>query len=104
MVNRGENYIGDVKEAELRQLVRKGLLSATSDFRSLQEVDIIVICVPTPLTANKEPDISHINDVTEEITRYICSGQLITLESTTYPGTTQEVVLPRLEGSGLKVG
>ena len=104
MVNRGENYIGDVKDAELRKLVQDGRLSATPDFRRLTEADVIVICVPTPLTANKDPDISYIVNVTEEIAKYIRPGQLVTLESTTYPGTTEEVILPRLEQSGLKVG
>lgn len=103
-VNRYENYIKDVNDDELRGLVNAGILKATSDFSLLAQADVIVICVPTPLTVTREPDISCIINVTNEITRHLRKGQLVTLESTTYPGTTSSVILPRLENTGLKVG
>lgn len=104
MVNNAENYIRDVKDEELAQVVQAGKLKALTDFEQLPEADVIVICVPTPLDQNRTPDISYIVNVTEEIARYLRPGQLVTLESTTYPGTTQEVILPKLQESGLKVG
>lgn len=103
-VNRGENYIGDVSDDELRQLAQEGKITAATSFDVLREADVIVICVPTPLTANRDPDISYIVNVTREIAQRLRPGQLVTLESTTYPGTTQEVLLPLLEQSGLRVG
>jgi len=103
-INRGENYVGDVNDAELMQLVKDGMLSASTDFDILKDADVIVICVPTPLTVNFDPDTSYIVSVSEEIAKRLRPGQLVTLESTTYPGTTQEVILPILEKSGLKVG
>jgi len=103
-VNAGDNYIGDVKDSELQELVRNGILQATTDFSRLAECDVIIICVPTPLTITRDPDISYIEASTKEIARYLRPGQLVTLESTTYPGTTQEVILPLLEATGLKVG
>jgi UDP-N-acetyl-D-glucosamine dehydrogenase len=103
-VNRGENYIKDVKNEELKDLAEKKQLTATIDFSRLNEVDVVVICVPTPLTITRDPDISYIENVTTEIAKYMRPGQLITLESTTYPGTTSEVILPKLEVTGLKVG
>lgn len=103
-VNSGDNYIGDVKDVELQELVQKGFLTATTEFERLSECDVIVICVPTPLTITRDPDITYIEASTEQIAQYLRPGQLITLESTTYPGTTQEVILPLLEKSGLKVG
>lgn len=102
-VNRGENYISDVKEEELRELVRKGLICAGTDFHRVPEMDVIVICVPTPLTKNLTPDLQYVERVTREIAKQLRPGQLVSLESTTYPGTTEEVMLPILEGSGLKV-
>jgi len=104
MVNRGENYISDVIEAELEKIVREGKLRATQHFEVISEVDVICICVPTPLTKNKEPDVQYIEAVTEQFIPYFHKGQLIVLESTTYPGTTQEVILPKLQRNGLKVG
>ena len=104
MANRGENYIKDVKDDELREIVAKGNFSATTDFSVLSECDVVVICVPTPLTITKDPDISYIENVTEEIAKRIRKGQLVTLESTTYPGTTEEIILPKLAASGLIVG
>jgi UDP-N-acetyl-D-glucosamine dehydrogenase len=103
-VNAGNNYISDVNDQELRDLVDRGIMIATTDFSRLADCDIIIICVPTPLTVTRDPDISYIKSSTEQIARYLRPGQLITLESTTYPGTTQEVILPLLEEKGLKVG
>lgn len=104
MINRGENYIGDVKDNELKDLVQKGLLSASTSFDCLPNADVIIICVPTPLTVNFDPDISYIVSVCEEIAQRLRPGQLVTLESTTFPGTTEEVMLPLLQKSGLKIG
>ena len=103
-VNQGLNYIRDVRDAELTEVVESSKLTATTDFSSLGSCDCIVICVPTPLTANKEPDISYIRGVANELARTLRPGQLISLESTTYPGTTEEVLLTILETSGLSVG
>ncbi len=103
-INRGENYIRDVRDEELRQLVAAGLIVAETDFARVPEMDVIVICVPTPLTKNLTPDLQYVEHVTREIARRLRPGQLVSLESTTYPGTTEEVMLPILEGkSGLKV-
>jgi len=101
-VNRGENYISDVKDEELRKLVTKGLIHAETDFKRVPEMDVIVICVPTPLTKNLTPDLRYVEKVTREIAARLRPGQLISLESTTYPGTTEELMLPILELSGLK--
>lgn len=103
-VNEGKNYIKDVKDSELSELVSKSKLVATTDFSKLMDVDVAVICVPTPLTITRDPDISFIVNVTEQIVKYLHPGMLVTLESTTYPGTTQEIILPMLERTGLKVG
>lgn len=102
-VNRGENYIGDVREEELKEVVAKGLLSAVTGFDRVPEMDVIVIAVPTPLTRNLTPDLQYVERVTEAIAKRLRPGQLVSLESTTYPGTTEEVMLPILEKSGLKV-
>ena len=104
MVNRGESYIGDVKGEDLAEVVGKGLLTATTDFSALHEVDTINICVPTPLRKTKDPDISYIVSAVQEIKKTLHRGQLIILESTTYPGTTEEVILPHLEENGMKPG
>lgn len=103
-VNSGQNYIKDVKDEDLKALVDSKKLIATDDFARLKEVDVIVICVPTPLTITRDPDISYIVNVTEYITQYLRNGQLVTLESTTYPGTTAEVILPKLAAGGKQVG
>lgn len=103
-VNRGENYILDVDDAELRQAVGSGRLTATADFEVLAQCDVVLLCVPTPLTRNKEPDISAILKVARELARRVHPGMLVVLESTTYPGTTEEVLLPMLTANGLKVG
>jgi len=104
MVARGENYIGDVQDDDLREVVRRGLVTTTTNFETVADLDVIVICVPTPLDINLSPDLSYVRHVTEEIGRYLRPGQLVSLESTTYPGTTEEVMKPLLEKSGLKAG
>ena len=104
MVNAGESYIGDIPTSVLAPLVAKGLLKATSDFAALRDLDTVNIAVPTPLRKTKDPDMSFIVASSEEIAKYLHPGMLVILESTTYPGTTDELVLPMLEKSGLKVG
>ncbi|HSG27309.1 MAG TPA: nucleotide sugar dehydrogenase [Candidatus Krumholzibacterium sp.] len=103
-VNAGDSYIGDVKSEELASVVSSGKLRATTDFSVLSETDTINIAVPTPLRKTKDPDISYIVAALKEIRKYLHKGQLIILESTTYPGTTEEVMMPLLEESGLKAG
>ncbi len=103
-VAKGISYIPDVPTPELQSVVSAGKLSATSDFARLQEMDAAFICVPTPFTKAKAPDIHYITDAAREIAKYLHPEQLITLQSTTYPGTTEEEVLPLLETSGLKAG
>jgi UDP-N-acetyl-D-glucosamine dehydrogenase len=104
MLNSGLNYIQDVNDEELRTLVEKKILTAVNDFSVLPQQDIIIICVPTPLNEYHEPDLSYIESVTKEISKRIRIGQMIILESTSFPGTTQEIILPSLESSGLKAG
>ncbi len=103
-VNRGENYIGDVIDSDLKELVNEGKLRATQDYSFLKDADTVTICVPTPLDKFKQPDLTYIIDSTKEISKYLHRDELIILESTTYPGTTEEVVLPILASTGLKVG
>lgn len=103
-INRGENYIRDVKDEEFKQVVADGKLRATADFSELSEADVVIICVPTPLTIHKEPDLQYVRNVTDEIAKHMRAGILVSLESTTYPGTTEEVILPALAATGLKVG
>jgi UDP-N-acetyl-D-glucosamine dehydrogenase len=103
-ISRGESYITDVSEKELIKLVRAGRLTASMNFDCIPDADVVIICVPTPLTLNREPDTSYIFNVAQEISKRLRPGQLITLESTTYPGTTREILLPLLEKSGLEVG
>lgn len=103
LVNKGHNYIGDVVDSELENLVKEGMLSATSDYSFIKELDFVAICVPTPLDAYKQPDISYVKASGMEIAKYLKRGTIVVLESTTYPGTTEELLLPILEeGSGLK--
>lgn len=105
MVNRGENYIGDVVDSELANLVKSGMLSATTDFSLVAGADFIAICVPTPLDAYQQPDVSYVKNSCREIAKYLRKGSAVVLESTTYPGTTEELVKPILEeGSGLVCG
>ncbi|MGH7163286.1 MAG: nucleotide sugar dehydrogenase, partial [Planctomycetota bacterium] len=101
---RGESYIEDVPTADVKRLAQSGKLAATTDFDALAQVDIISICVPTPLSKTRDPDMSFVVSATEEIARRVRKGQLVILESTTYPGTTDELVLPALERGGLKCG
>lgn len=103
-VNEGTSYIGDVSEDELSAVVKSGKLTATTDFAALEKADTINICVPTPLRKTKDPDISYIVAAVEEIQKTLHEGQLIILESTTYPGTTEEVILPMLTETGLEPG
>jgi UDP-N-acetyl-D-glucosamine dehydrogenase len=104
MVNSGENYIGDVVNEDLEEIVGSGLLSATSDFALVAKADCVCICVPTPLDEHQQPDISYVRASAESIVPYMHKDMLIVLESTTYPGTTEELLKPILETSGLKCG
>jgi len=103
-LNAGENYIQDVDDAELKALVDAGTFTATTDFSSIKHIDAICIAVPTPLSKTKDPDITYILDVNKELVKYVHKDLIIVLESTTYPGTTRELLQPALEVSGLKVG
>ena len=103
-VNRGRSYIADVSSDSLSSVVTGKFLEATTDQSRLREVDAICICVPTPLTSTKDPDLSYVIHESEAISKYLRPGQLVVLESTTYPGTTKQVVLPSLESSGLRCG
>lgn len=103
-VNRGENYIPDIAQDVLADLVRRGFLTASGDFSLLAGQDAVSICVPTPLSKTGDPDLSYILSALKEVKQYLHSGQMIVLESTTYPGTTEEVLLPELQEKGLKVG
>lgn len=104
-VNAGHNYIGDVVDSDLQQLVKKKMLTATTDFSFVKDVDFIAICVPTPLDQHQQPDISYVKASVERISEYLTKETVVVLESTTYPGTTQELVKPILEkGSGLVCG
>ena len=102
-INAGSSYIGDVPSSRVSELVKTERLRATTDFKHLAECDAIIICVPTPLRKTKEPDVSYILAAAEQIQKYLRRGQLIILESTTYPGTTDEVLLPMFEETGLKL-
>ena len=105
LVNQGHNYIGDVADDALTELVNAGRLSATSDFSFVKDVDFIAICVPTPLDSHQQPDISYVKDSTIAISKHLKPGTMVVLESTTYPGTTEELIKPILEeGSGLTCG
>jgi len=102
-VNRGENYVDDIRDEDLRAVVEAGRLRAQVDFTGAEELDVIVIAVPTPLDKNLVPDLRYVRHVTEALSEHLREGQLVSLESTTYPGTTEEVMQPILERSGLKV-
>lgn len=105
MVNEGHNYIGDVVDAELAEIVEKGLLKATSNFEEVASCNFIAVAVPTPLDEYQIPDISYVKKSTEDIAKHLKKGTIVVLESTTYPGTTEELIAPLLEeGSGLKCG
>lgn len=104
LLNEGTNYIQDVKDEELKKLVDEGTFSATTDFSSLKHIDAVCIAVPTPLSKTKDPDITYILAVNEELKKYVHKNLVVVLESTTYPGTTSELIMPALEATGLKVG
>lgn len=105
LVNQGKNYIGDVVDDELAELVKVGMLTATTDFSKVCDVDFIAICVPTPLDIHQQPDISYVESSTRSVSKYLKKNTMVVLESTTYPGTTEELIKPILEeGSGLVCG
>ena len=104
MVNSGRNYIGDVVNEDLKKLVDGGMLRATADFADAAKCDCVCICVPTPLDAHQQPDLSYVRSSTESLVPYVHKEMLVVLESTTYPGTTEEMIKPILEKSGLKCG
>lgn len=103
-INAGESHVGDVPSEALAEYVGKGLIEATTDMSRLSEPDIISICVPTPLSKTRDPDIAYVLAVGDRLEETVRVGQAIVLESTTYPGTTRELLLPRVEKSGLRVG
>ena len=103
-INRGESYIGDVAAEDVRAVTAAGFLRATADFSELASVDTVDICVPTPLRKTGDPDLSYVVSVVDEIAKHLRAGQLVILESTTYPGTVEEVVRPKLEADGLRAG
>ena len=104
-VNAGFNYIGDIVDSDLSDMVQSGMLSATTDFSFIKDVDFVAICVPTPLDEHQQPDISYVESSSREIAKYLKKNTMIVLESTTYPGTTEELIKPILEnGSGLVCG
>lgn len=104
MVNAGHNYIGDVVDSDLALLVKEKQLSAITDFSFIGTVDFVAICVPTPLDAHQQPDISYVESSARSVAKYLHKGMMVVLESTTYPGTTEDLVKPILEESGLKCG
>lgn len=103
-INNGKSHISDVKTADVKKLSKSGKLKATADFAKLKAQDCIIVCVPTPLRKSKDPDVSYILSAAKEIAEHLRKGQTIILESTTYPGTTKELVKPLLEEKGLKAG
>ena len=103
-INAGRSYIGDISAPEIAALVKAGRLCATANFGILKSMDAVSICVPTPLSKTKDPDLSYVIAAADTLARYVHAGMLIVLESTTYPGTTEEVIIPRLLRHGLKVG
>jgi len=103
-LNAGKSDVDDIKDYDVKELVDLKRLICTTDFSPLKKADVAIICVPTPLNKTKDPDVSYIIAATSEISKYIHKGQLVVLESTTYPGTTDELIVPKLEEAGLKVG
>src|SRR6188768_3768809 len=103
-ISAGRSYIGDVSTEELSACVATGRLKATTDMARLADMDVVDICVPTPLRKTKDPDMSYVVSASEQIAKYLHPGMLIVLESTTYPGTTAELLQPMFEASGLKAG
>ncbi len=103
-LNQGRSHVQDVPSAEVAGFARAGKFAATNDLSRLGEPDVVSICVPTPLSKTKDPDVSYVLAATDSVKKTLRRGQLIVLESTTYPGTTRELMLPALEATGLKVG
>ena len=103
LLKKGESYIRHIPDSAFSQMLESGF-EATGDFSRISEADALIVCVPTPLTKHRDPDLSYVTDTAETLAQYIRPGQVISLESTTYPGTTEEELLPRLEQSGLTVG
>ncbi len=103
-INAGRSYVLDVPDASVKELVDAGRFSATMDFSVLRDCDAVAICVPTPLRKSQDPDMSYIVSAVDEVAKHLHQGMLVVLQSTTYPGTTVELLLPRLEETGLKVG
>jgi UDP-N-acetyl-D-glucosamine dehydrogenase len=103
-VNQGINYIGDVVDQDLVDMIKSGQLQATTDYARIQDVDAVAICVPTPLDIYQQPDTSYVESSAKEIANNAHEGMLVVLESTTYPGTTEEIVRPTLEAKGLVIG
>src|SRR5207253_938608 len=103
-INRGESYVQDVPASVLKPLVEEGKFRATADFAAVAQLDTINICVPTPLRKTKDPDMSYIVSSCQDIAKYFHAGMLAILESTTYPSTTDELMLPMFERADLKVG
>src|SRR3990172_7571599 len=103
-INAGQSYIGDVPAVDLAAMVRAGRLSATTDFSGLRECDAVSICVPTPLSKTRDPDLSYVMSAADAVAAHVHAGMLIVLESTTYPGTTDEIIVPRIVHNGLRVG
>jgi len=103
-LNKGESYIKHISSEKIKGLQDRKIFKATSDYSKLKDVDCILICVPTPLKKNKEPDLSYIENTSDQIARNLRTGQLVSLESTTYPGTTRDILLPKFEKNGLQVG
>jgi len=103
-LNEGRSYIGHIPSKTIKGFIKKGGFRASDDFTRIRDMDCIIICVPTPLNKHREPDLTYVINTTERISESLCRGQLIVLESTTYPGTTEELMKPILEGRGLKTG
>lgn len=103
-LNAGRSHVGDIESDVVADLVGRGLLRATTDYGALAEADAVIVCVPTPLGKAKDPDISYIISATDALAAQVHRGMIVVLESTTYPGTTEEIVLPRLSGNGFAVG
>ncbi|MBP1699548.1 MAG: nucleotide sugar dehydrogenase, partial [Deltaproteobacteria bacterium] len=103
-LKRGKSYLKSISSSRISRFIRNGHLDVTDNFSRLNKADCVLICVPTPLTEKMEPDLRYIENTSEAIRRNLRRGQLIVLESTTYPGTTEELVLPKLETTGLKAG
>jgi UDP-N-acetyl-D-glucosamine dehydrogenase len=103
-LNKGESYIKHIPSGKLKALREKRLFGATTDYSRLKDADCVIICVPTPLKKNKEPDLSYVEKTSDEVAKYLRKGQLVSLESTTYPGTTREILLTKFERKGLKAG